>query len=743
LRGRRVSDVLDELRSAGLTFIYNTQIVPNDLRIETEPRAREGVELAREILAARGLALSQVAPGVFAVVADASVGKRDDATRAAPAQPPQIEEVVVQTSRYRLATGDVASRTFLTQEQVKNMPRLADETLRAVQRLPGTTTNGFSSIGSVRGGEPNETAIVLDGLRLYEPFHLKNFLSPVSLLDSRVIDGIEFYSGGFPVAYGDRMSAIIDATTVRPVDRRYIEVGVNLFHSSALAATEFAGGRGHALASGRRSNVGDLASLSENDFGEPQYSDGFARVDYEISSSTKAALEALVSSDTIVARQSAGREQARARYRNIYGWATLDHQWSDAASTRVIASFTDLENRRQGEVDDPGVRTARVSDERLFHVIGLRVENSLDTGLLEHGFGAEVRRLWGDYDYSNEVHVLPGFPFPGSPGFDTARTAAPSPQGYETSGYWDVRAELGERWSLQGGFRIDTQTYDGSDDGEQWSPRLSVLYTVSPQTHLRASIGRFVQFQGINELQVEDGVDTFYPAQHAYHAILGFDHAFAAGFDLRVETFRKDYRRINPRFENMFDPLVLLPEAEFDRVRIAPESARASGVELMLRMRPRGSWSGWLSYSWSRAEDRVNGDDVPRSWDQRHAVNLGIVWSKGPWNATITNSFHSGWPTTVLEVASAGSGNPQIVLSGRNRARLSDYNTLDMRVTRTFALSHGALDVFVEVNNATSRANECCVRYDVTQNADGTLRYTQEVDSWLPMVPSLGVLWRY
>jgi outer membrane receptor protein involved in Fe transport len=363
--------------------------------------------------------------------------------------------------------------------------------------------------------------------------------------------------------------------------------------------------------------------------------------------------------------------------------------------------------------------------------------------LLEHGFGAEVRRLSGDYDYSSEVHVLPGFPFPGSPGFDMARTAAPSPEGYESSGYWDVRAQLNEHWSLQGGVRIDTQTYDGSDDGEQWSPRLSVLYTLAPQTHLRASVGRFVQFQGINELQVEDGIDTFYPAQHANHAILGFDHGFAAGLDLRLEAFRKDYRRINPRFENLFDPLVLLPEAEFDRVRIAPESARVSGVELLLRMRPRGSWSGWLSYSWSRAEDRVNGEDVPRGWDQRHAVNLGIVWSKGPWSATITNSYHSGWPTTALEVTGAESGNPQIVLSRRNRASLSDYNTLDMRVTRTFALSRGALDVFVELNNALSRANECCVHYDVRQNADGTLRYTQDRDSWLPLVPSAGVLWRY
>jgi hypothetical protein len=135
-----------------------------------------------------------------------------------------------------------------------------------VQRLPGTTTNGFSSIGSVRGGEPNETAIVLDGLRLYEPFHLKNFLSPVSLLDSRIIDSIEFYSGGFPVDYGDRMSAIIDATTVRPAEPLYFELGLNLFHASGLAAAQFADGKGHALLSARRSNVGDLADLSENDF---------------------------------------------------------------------------------------------------------------------------------------------------------------------------------------------------------------------------------------------------------------------------------------------------------------------------------------------------------------------------------------------------------------------------------------------------------------------------------------------
>ena len=340
--------------------------------------------------------------------------------------------------------------------------------------------------------------------------------------------------------------------------------------------------------------------------------------------------------------------------------------------------------------------------------------------------------------------MLPGFPFPGRRA--STRRARPSRRRKATS----LRVTgTCERNSTSAGpsraaSRIDTQTYDGSDDGEQWSPRVGVLYTLSPQTQVRASVGRFVQFQGINELQVEDGVDTFYPAQHAYHAILGLDHAFAAGLDLRVEAFRKDYRHINPRFENHLRSARaaagsgVRPRADrAGRARVRPD------VEMMLRLRPHGSWSGWLSYSWSRAEDHVDGMDVPRSWDQRHAVNLGIVWSKGPWNATLTDSFHTGWPTTVLEVTGAEAGDPQIVLSRRNRARLSDYNTLDLRVTRTFALPRGALDVFVEVNNALSRANACCIKYEVTRNPDGSLNYSRDEDSWLPLVPSAGVLWRY
>jgi len=740
LQGRSVGEVLKELRTQGLIFIYNDQIVPANLRIEAEPNGTRGLELAKEILAAHGLSLSEAAPRVYAVVRDSS-GASTRPPSAQKQAPAKLEEVVVQTSRYVLATQNIAPVNFLTQDEVQAMPRLADETLRAVQRLPGTATNGVSSLGPIRGGEPNETAIHLNGLRLYEPFHLKNFFSPISLLDSRIIDGIEFYSGGFPAPYGDRMSAIINARTVRP-RQRYYEAGITFFHTNGLAATDFDDGRGQAMLSARRGNLDELAQFAEEDFGKPEYVDAYAHADYQVNGATRIAFDALASGDRIVAKRDDGAQQARAKYRNVYGWLTLEHDWSADVSSRVIGSFTDLVNERRGAVEQPGQRSGRVMDDRTFHIAGLRLENTWNAGPFKHRFGGEVRKLWGDYNYALDLTVFPDYPFPGSPGSTTARRASPAPQGYENSVYWDVRTQLGPRWIIETGLRADVQTYDGSDDGEQLSPRLGVLYAVSPATTLRAGWGRFFQSQGINELQVEDGISTFHPAQHADHLIASVEHAFDQGFNLRVEAYRKYYRRLNPRFENMLDPLVLFPEAEFDRVMVDARSARAEGVEVLMQMRPKGPWSGWLSYTWSQATDRIADQEVPRSWDQRHAVNLGVTWASGPWTATLINSYHSGWPTTQLAIDPT-TGVPSIDPSRRNRSRFDDFNSLDMRLTRTFLMPRGALDVFVELTNATARENPCCAEYKPRRSADGSVIYVRDLSSWLPLIPSAGVLWRY
>ena len=55
--GRTVQDVLHELGQSGLNFIYNTQQLPETLTVTAEPSATTPLDMAREILAAHGLAL--------------------------------------------------------------------------------------------------------------------------------------------------------------------------------------------------------------------------------------------------------------------------------------------------------------------------------------------------------------------------------------------------------------------------------------------------------------------------------------------------------------------------------------------------------------------------------------------------------------------------------------------------------------------------------------------------------------
>jgi outer membrane receptor protein involved in Fe transport len=296
-----------------------------------------------------------------------------------------------------------------------------------------------------------------------------------------------------------------------------------------------------------------------------------------------------------------------------------------------------------------------------------------------------------------------------------------------------LTAEVGLRW--------DEQTYVENAE-EQFGPRLNLLYEFDDDTRLRASWGRYQQASGIDELQVEDGVTDYPRAQRADHLIVGLERNLPSAWQLRVEAYRKDYAELRPRYENLFDPLSLVPDLRGDRVMIAPDSARAHGVELLLARRSTEPWNGWLAYTWSEVEDQVDGHDVPRSWDQVHAVSAGVTWTKAPWDASVALTYHTGWPTTKVRLVAADGSSPAVEIGERNGDRLEAFASLDFRVSRTFPLRLGDLDVYAEVTNALNRENPCCVDYSVTQDGP-PYQLLRDPQHWLPIVPSVGVLWRF
>jgi hypothetical protein len=202
-----------------------------------------------------------------------------------------------------------------------------------------------------------------------------------------------------------------------------------------------------------------------------------------------------------------------------------------------------------------------------------------------------------------------------------------------------------------------------------------------------------------------------------------------------------------PRFEKMFDPLVLIPEFEIDRVRIDAESALSEGVELSLTGAGAGDLDWWASYTWSRTLDEVRGATIRRGWDQTHALNAGFSKDWNAWSFSAAAVVHTGWPKTALrgEVVRNADGSTTLlaVTEPRNSRRHAVFGSLDARASRRFELPRGDLTVFLEVTNLSNRRNPCCTEYSVGLAMDGEPVLEADESAWLPTVPSLGLVWRF
>ena len=76
---------------------------------------------------------------------------------------------------------------------------------------PGVVTTGDRG-GQlfVRGGEPSQNLVLIDGMALYQPFHVLGFYSA---FPSDILAGADLYAGGYPARYGGQVSSVLDIQT--------------------------------------------------------------------------------------------------------------------------------------------------------------------------------------------------------------------------------------------------------------------------------------------------------------------------------------------------------------------------------------------------------------------------------------------------------------------------------------------------------------------------------------------------
>jgi outer membrane cobalamin receptor len=739
-----LADALERLRSQGLVILYSSDLVRPEMRVLSSPTSADPRNILDEILSVHGLATMDAPNGSIMIVRGKPSASAAGASRSLE-NDEALSNVFVEASRYALLRSAPPFAAQVSASELEIMPSLGEDPLHALASLPGIASNDFSARMHMRGGAVDETLVRLDGLRLYNPFHLKDFQAVFSAIDSVFVDRIDVYTGSYPAHLGERMSGVIDIHSIDVPDHPRREISLSLFNSAALASGHLNEGASDWLISARRGNLDLLLDWSKQDVGVPSYTDLYGRFGHHLSDELTLRANFLMLDDNIRLNDSDHEELARADYRDRYVWASIDYVPSQELEGRLILARTDLDSHRRGSADQSGIGSGTLDDSRA---------HSIDTTLLEVAwalspaatlrFGAEWRQVSGRYDYSDEAEfdlLVAGSDVEPDEGRSHALQVRRNGDQYGI--YSSARLLLTERFTADLGLRWDRSTLSDRYDGEI-SPRLAVLYELGEKTLLRGSWGRFAQLQGIDELQVSDGIQEFSDAQQADHWVASLEHAFTRALSLRIEGFRKDYRDLRPRFENLLNTIALLPELKPDRVQIAPQSAVIEGAEISLRRKSDLPLFWWLSYTWSRAYDLIDGAKAMRSWDQTHALNAGFGWDTERWQVSAATSYRTGWPRANLVLVTTEPTPTSIAV--RNSGRLRAYADLDLRIARKFRFDEtNLLTVFLEVSNVLNRNNQCCIEYEYEDEEEEEGEPFLELESVnsLPLLPSLGFSWRF
>lgn len=704
------------------------------------------------------ISLAVEALGYRPTVVDVAVEPGIGAVRVTLARAPiPLSEIVIAPGSFGvLDATPTAAGVTISRDDIEAIPQFGDDAFRTLKRMPGVSTDDVSTRLNVRGGTARDLLVRLDGLELFEPYHLKDLDGAFGIVDVQSLGSIDLVTGGFPVEYGDKTAGVFDMYTRRPPPSgTRTTLGMSLSSLSAISQGRFADGRGQWLGSLRRGFLEYVLSVTGvDDELSPSYWDALGRIRLLVDERHALTAQFLYAGDDMRWNDQETGSGVRSRWTNGYGWVTWRGVLSDRVEAETLMSAGRLSRDRTGATNNVGrgefsPLTTDVVDRATVDFAGVRQDLSvaLTPDLLVKA-GGEFRTSAADYDYgaASTRYALDADDrlFVAT---DSVRVVA-APEGTELAGWAALRGRAGPvAW--EGGVRLDRYSIT---DEERWSPRLMARWDPATGTSVKVSWGRYVQSQGIHELDAPDGQASLASTESAEQVAVGLEHRTPGGWAFRLEGYRRDIEDPLAEFVNLSREINPIPEVEGDRTRIQGTEARARGIEAMVALEGTGPVAWSAAYALASAENRIDGVWRPRTLDQRHTVNLfGSVRLSGAWQLSGTWQYHTGWPFTeqfldvVVTEGLDGTEEVDVVRRGfgpLNEGRLPAYHRLDVRITRRFQMARSLLEVYLDVFNAYNRTNLRGWEWRLRDNGDGTFGAQRDPgEEQLPVMPTLGVRW--
>lgn len=141
-----------------------------------------------------------------------------------------LDEVVVESELTGGAADITAGRQTIRPADIELIPApdLSADLVTYLATLPGVVTTGDRG-GQlfIRGGDPSQNQIRIDGITVFQPFHILGFYSA---FPADIISQTDLYAGGAGARFGDHLSSVIDVAS---------RSGNNRHHAGAVTLSPF------------------------------------------------------------------------------------------------------------------------------------------------------------------------------------------------------------------------------------------------------------------------------------------------------------------------------------------------------------------------------------------------------------------------------------------------------------------------------------------------------------------------
>ncbi|MFC1481239.1 carboxypeptidase-like regulatory domain-containing protein [Candidatus Neomarinimicrobiota bacterium] len=688
-----------------------------------------------------------------------------------------LAEVVVTPGSFSVMGNMPASRQTLSEDDIRNMS-YAEDITRVVARLPGISSNDFSSKFTIRGGESNEVLMILDGMELYEPFHQRDFAGGLfSIVDVEAIQGIDLLTGGFPAEYGNRQSGVFNMNTRQLREgKRKSSVGLSIMNARLYTEGNFNGTDGSYIVSARRGVLDQFFQLIGEEENTPTFYDLMGKVEYKLNATHTISVHALHAGDKTAVRDGSRASEAHdihdTKSASSYGWANLKSIHNPKLYSKVMAYGGLITHDRNGDAEKHEYSDKvdfELHDQRGYAFGGMKGDlNWVISDRVAVKTGIDLRQLNADYDYtlslidtridSNEVL------FYANQNIDIQK----KPSGQQLNTYLSGKVMVVPKLFVEAGIRYDYASYA---EDKLLSPRIGFAYAFTGNTILRGAWGQYYQSQFINNLDVNhanvnDDWNTFNPAELSTHYVLGLEHLLQNGISMRVEGYYKDISNLSATYQNLRDPWEIFPESRNDLVRLDIDAAAAAGLELFLKYDLGGKISWWFSYALAKAEEDIKNIEfdgivgkktgvLPRESNQLHTVYADVNYRpNATWHFNLSWHYYVGWHYTRyqydVQLDSNGDRHFYPEHTEFRGAEYPPYHRMDVRINRLYRLQKSTITAYLHIVNLYNRENLRKFDLDVTGDSEeptpdgaGGYIYFRDDQNWFGLFPAIGVRWDF